>query len=75
MKKIRVVLEIGLNEDTLKEEGVKPEELLGQFLVSEDYVVDGVTLTREVVKGHEATDRFFLDGTETFIVSSEIVEA
>lgn len=74
MKKIRVVLEVALRHKDLKDAGVKPEQIPGNFIVQDHDSIDGIVLTRDVINGYYADEAFFLDAEESYVISSEIIE-
>lgn len=61
MPKIKVVLEIELNEETMKENNVTPTEVFEDLQVVSDDTVDGYLVTRYGDTG-DITGCFYLDG-------------
>lgn len=72
-KKIRVVVELALNEEKLKEENVSAEEFSKEINLAEDDVIDGVIITRNFKLGDIASE-FYIDGANSRIQSIRVID-
>lgn len=72
-KKIRIVLDIPLKEERLKEKNIPAEALSKDILVDSDDVIDGVIVFRNNNLG-DTTSEFYLDGDNAEIKSSFVID-
>lgn len=57
MTKVNLTIQVELDENKLKENGMIVEEILNQLMFVEDEVLDGYVLTRN---GKDNTDEFYI---------------
>lgn len=61
MTKVNLTIQIELDENKLKENGVIVEEILNQLTFIEDEVLDGYVLTRN---SNDNTDEFYIKNVD-----------